>query len=115
MNEETTQGMGDTVDMAVKAAEATVRRPGIRRLARFGFYAKGLLFVVIGASACCSLPVIVKAKSPILPGRLRRSPISRLGRSYLLSLSSARLATAFGTSSGQWRMSTTPAAIGLEY
>ncbi|HVF48204.1 MAG TPA: DUF1206 domain-containing protein [Pyrinomonadaceae bacterium] len=49
MNEESTQSIGETVDMAVKAAEVTVRQPFVRRLARFGFYAKGVLFIVIGS------------------------------------------------------------------
>lgn len=48
MSEETTQRLGETVERAVKAAEVTVRQPFVRRLARFGFYAKGLLFIVIG-------------------------------------------------------------------
>jgi len=47
-SEETTQRMDETLGAAVKAAEATVRQPLVRRLARFGFYAKGLLSIVIG-------------------------------------------------------------------
>lgn len=35
--------------MAVEAAEEVVRLPFVKRIARYGFYAKGLLFIVVGA------------------------------------------------------------------
>ena len=51
MNDETKQTISETVEMTIEAAEEAVRQPMFKRLARFGFYAKGLLFIVIGALA----------------------------------------------------------------
>lgn len=49
MDDAKTHTVTATVEKAVEAAEVAVRRPYIRKLARFGFYAKGVLFVVVGA------------------------------------------------------------------
>ena len=51
MNDETKQTIGDAVEKTVEVAEETVQRPGVKRLARLGFYTKGFLFVVIGTLA----------------------------------------------------------------
>ena len=51
MNEDLTQTLGDAVEKTVEAAEEAVRTPFVRRLARFGFYAKGTLYIVVGALA----------------------------------------------------------------
>lgn len=51
MNEQTAPTVGEKIEEAVKAAEETVRRPIIKKIARFGFYAKGFLFIVIGMLA----------------------------------------------------------------
>ena len=51
MDEDLTQSLGEAVDKTVEVAEETVRRPFIRKLARFGFYAKATLFIVVGALA----------------------------------------------------------------
>lgn len=51
MNDETRQAVQQTVEETVKKAEETVRHPFVKRLARFGFYTKGVLFIVIGALA----------------------------------------------------------------
>ena len=59
MNENTVPTIGETVEMAVEAAEEAVRLPLVKRLARIGFYAKGLLFIVVGA-----LSILLAAGSP---------------------------------------------------
>ena len=51
MNDETKGAVIETVEQAVEAAEETVRHPYIKKLARFGFYTKGVLFIVIGILA----------------------------------------------------------------
>lgn len=51
MNEQSAPTVGEKIEEAVKAAEETVRHPVIKKLARFGFYAKGALFIVIGILA----------------------------------------------------------------
>lgn len=51
MNENLPQSVGEAVELTVEAAETAVRRPFVKKLARFGFYAKGVLFIVVGALA----------------------------------------------------------------
>lgn len=51
MNDETKQAISETVGQTVAAAEETVRLPFVKSLARFGFYTKGVLFIVIGVLA----------------------------------------------------------------
>lgn len=43
--------VSETIEETIKAAEETVRHPYTRKLARFGFYTKGFLFIVIGILA----------------------------------------------------------------
>jgi len=51
MNDETKQSVVEKIEETVKAAEETVRHPFIKQLARFGFYTKGALFIIIGILA----------------------------------------------------------------
>ena len=51
MNQQTAQTVGEKIEETVKVAEETVRHPIIKKIARFGFYAKGFLFIVIGILA----------------------------------------------------------------
>lgn len=51
MNEDVAQSLEQAAETTVEAAEAAVRQPFVRRLARFGFLAKGVLFLVVGALA----------------------------------------------------------------
>jgi hypothetical protein len=51
MNEATTQKVSEKIEETIKAAEETVRHPYTKKLARFGFYTKGFLFIVIGGLA----------------------------------------------------------------
>lgn len=51
MNDETREIFAEKIEETIKAAEETVRHPYIRKLARFGFYTKGFLFIVIGLLA----------------------------------------------------------------
>ena len=48
MKEETSQTVKEKVKETVEAAEETVRKPFVRKIARLGFYTKGFLFIVIG-------------------------------------------------------------------
>jgi len=43
--------VGEKIERTVEAAEEIVRQPFVKRLAEFGFYTKGVLFIVIGALA----------------------------------------------------------------
>lgn len=51
MNEQTAQTVGEKIEETIKAAEETVRHPVFKKIARFSFYAKGFLFIVIGILA----------------------------------------------------------------
>lgn len=51
MTDETKQTLKETFEITVERAEATVRLPFVRSLSRFGFYTKGVLFIVIGILA----------------------------------------------------------------
>jgi hypothetical protein len=51
MKEETSQTVGEKIEETVKAAEEVARHPYTKKLARFGFYTKGFLFIVIGILA----------------------------------------------------------------
>ena len=48
MKEETLPTVKEKVKETVEAAEETVRKPFVRKIARLGFYTKGFLFIVIG-------------------------------------------------------------------
>jgi hypothetical protein len=51
MNDATKELVSEKIEQTVEAAEEIVRQPFIKRLAEFGFYTKGFLFVVIGVLA----------------------------------------------------------------
>lgn len=51
MNVENKGLVGEQIEKTVEAAEEVVRHPFVKRLAEFGFYTKGFLFVVIGVLA----------------------------------------------------------------
>ena len=51
MKEETSPTVSEKIEETVKAAEEVVRHPYTKTLARFGFYTKGFLFIVIGILA----------------------------------------------------------------
>jgi hypothetical protein len=51
MSEDTTLSVGEKLEETVKAAEEVIRHPYTRTLARFGFYTKGFIFLVVGALA----------------------------------------------------------------
>lgn len=72
MNDETKQIVKEKIDETVKAAEETVRNPYVKTLARFGFYTKGFLFIVIGV-----LAVMVAIGQP---GGELADPTGALGR-----------------------------------
>jgi hypothetical protein len=71
MSEELTESIGQAVEKTIEAAEVAVRRPFVKRLARLGFYSKGVLFIVVGA-----LAVMLSAGLP--EGRIA-DPSSALG------------------------------------
>jgi uncharacterized membrane protein len=51
MKEESSQTVGEKIEETVKTAEETIRKPFVKKLARFGFYTKAFLFIVIGVLA----------------------------------------------------------------
>jgi len=51
MNDATKELVSEKIEQTVEAAEEIVRQPFIKRLAEFGFYTKGFLFIVIGVLA----------------------------------------------------------------
>jgi hypothetical protein len=51
MNDATRELVSEKIEQTVVAAEEAVRHPYIKTLARFGFYTKGFLFLVIGVLA----------------------------------------------------------------
>jgi hypothetical protein len=48
MADENKGNFSETIEGAIKAAEETVRHPVTKRLAQWGFYSKGFLFIIIG-------------------------------------------------------------------
>jgi len=48
MKDEASPSVGEKIEETVKAAEETVRKPFVKKIARLGFYTKGFLFIVIG-------------------------------------------------------------------
>lgn len=51
MTDETKETIKEKFDETVEKAEETVRHPFVKKLARFGFYTKGVLYIVIGILA----------------------------------------------------------------
>jgi hypothetical protein len=51
VEKETKQAIEEAVEKTVEAAEETVKRPDVKRLARLGFYTKGFLFILVGGLA----------------------------------------------------------------
>lgn len=51
MTDETKHALKETFEITIEKAEKTVRLPFVRSLSRFGFYTKGVLFIVIGILA----------------------------------------------------------------
>ncbi len=51
MNDATRELVSEKIEQTVEAAEEIVRQPFIKKLAEFGFYTKGFLFIVIGILA----------------------------------------------------------------
>lgn len=51
IQEETSQTVGEKIEETVKAAEETVRKPFVKKIARLGFYTKGFIFIVVGILA----------------------------------------------------------------
>lgn len=51
MNDATKELVSETIEQTVEKAEEIVRHPFTKKLAEFGFYTKGFLFIVIGVLA----------------------------------------------------------------
>ena len=51
MNDETKQAVVETIEQTVEKAEEIVSHPYTKKLAEFGFYTKGFIFIVIGILA----------------------------------------------------------------
>ena len=63
MDDVTKLSIGEVLERTVEGAEKTVRQPGVKSLARFGFFAKGFLFIFMGALAI--LLVIGERTDPV--------------------------------------------------
>ena len=48
LNQEVAETLGDKIEQTIEVAEEAVQLPFVKRLARLGFYTKGMLFIVIG-------------------------------------------------------------------
>lgn len=51
MNDAIKESIGEKVEQTIEKAEEIVRHPYVKKLAEFGFYTKGFLFIVIGVLA----------------------------------------------------------------
>ncbi len=51
MTDETKEAVKEKIEETVEKAEEVVRHPYVKKLARFGFYTKGVLYIVIGGLA----------------------------------------------------------------
>lgn len=51
MNDATKEAVGEKIEQTVETAEEIVRHPFTKKIAEFGFYTKGSLFIVIGILA----------------------------------------------------------------
>ena len=84
MNDVTSHQVSEKIEETIEAAEEVVRHPFIKRLARFGFYTKGFLFLVIGALA---IMVAVGEKSEQLAdptGAIARIAKESYGKAFLM-------------------------------
>lgn len=84
MDDKTKQAVADVVEEAVEVAQDAVRNPWVRRLSQAGFYAKGLLYVVIG---CLAVAAVIGVKGADLEdprGALAIVAVEPYGRFLLL-------------------------------
>ncbi len=84
MNDDTKQAVADVVEKTVEAAEEVVQRPGVKALARLGFYTKGFLFIVIGGLALLVVFGIDGGRITDPAGALATVAESTYGRIFLI-------------------------------
>lgn len=84
MNDETKETIGEAITATVEAAEETVRRPGVKSLARLGFYTKGFLFIVIGILAILLVVGLSGGKLADATGAMAAVAHQQYGKVFLL-------------------------------
>ncbi len=63
MDDVTKESIGEVLERTVESAEETVRHPGVKSLARLGFFTKGFLFIFIGSLAI--LLILGERRGPV--------------------------------------------------
>lgn len=84
MTDEPQGSFSETIDEAVKAAEDTVRHPLTKQLARWGFYTKGYLFIIIGFLAVFVAVGIENGKLAAPSGALTTIALLPFGKIILI-------------------------------
>lgn len=84
MDEQLPQSIGEAVEKTVEAAETVIRRPLVKRFARFGFYAKAVLFLVVGALAVMLAAGMPEGRIADPTGALAVIALKPFGRVLLL-------------------------------
>lgn len=84
MRDETKDAVGNAVQTTIKAAEKTVQRPLIGKLAKLGFYTKGVLFIVIGGLAVMMTKGIAGGEASDARGALAIIALEPYGRVALV-------------------------------
>jgi len=84
VKDETKEAVAGLIDAVSDAAGEVVRHKWIRRLSRFGFYSKGLLFIVIGAIALMVVAGVHGAKMVDQRGALAALAEEPYGRVFLV-------------------------------
>ncbi len=98
MNDTAIEIVGEKIEQTVEKAEEIVRHPYIKKLAQFGFYTKGFLFIVIGILA---IMVAIGGKGGQISdasGALSRIAQATYGKVFLIIF----IAGAFGH--GAWNV-----------
>jgi len=84
VNDDTKQAVAELIEAVGDAAQEVVRHKWVRRLSRFGFYSKGLLFIVIGAIALMVVVGVHGAKLTDQRGALAAIAEEPYGRVFLI-------------------------------
>ena len=114
MNDATKELVSEKIEQTVEAAEEIVRHPFVKRLAEFGFYTKGFLFIVIGVLAILVAMGDRSGKLADPTGAMTVVAQFTFGKILLLISSAAPSVTVRGTFCAARLTWTTRAKIGRE-
>ena len=84
LNQEASETLGDKIEKTIEIAEEAVRLPFIKRLARFGFFTKGTLFIVIGVLAILLVVGLQGGKITDATGALATVALEPYGKVLLI-------------------------------